>query len=225
MSDLRPTPGQLVLKVVTRARTRGVGEVLQTGVDRLKGLISSSDELIILARPADGELPARHDLDFVKAERSDAARYAGDIGTDSKVTFAGRLSHTTHCFFVSDGRKMLHATWVTTRAAWTRELGGYLLVPEGDCYVYESFTRSDARGRGIYPFVLKGICAWAAAQGLRRVWVGVESANAASRRAVSKAGFEPRLTIAYRRSAGRLSVDGAACPEGKVERLCLSREL
>lgn len=221
MSDSRPTPAHIALKVLTRARSRGLREVLATGAARLREFISSADEIVILARPAGGKLPERDDLEFVKATPEDGARYARDIGTDSASTFAARLSDTTHCFFVTDKGKVLHATWVTTRSAWTRELGGYLVVPEGDCYVYESFTRADARGQGVYPHGLRGICGWAAAQWLQRVWVGVESGNAASRRAVGKAGFEPRLTISFRRRVGRLEVAGGRCPQGGIETLCL----
>jgi GNAT superfamily N-acetyltransferase len=221
VSNSRPSPAQVALKLLTRARRRGPREVLATGVGRLKEFISSSDELVILARPAGGESPDRADVEFVEATSGDGARYARDIGTDSASTFAARLTDTTRSFLVTDGSKVLHATWVTTRSAWTRELGGYLVVPEGDCYVFESFTRSDARGRGIYPFGLKGICAWAAQQGLKRVWVGVESGNTASLRAVAKGGFEPQLTISFRRSVGRLEVMGARCPEDKIQMLCL----
>ena len=224
VSDSRPTPAHVVLKVLTRARARGLREVLGTGVARLREFISSADEIIILARPAGSPPgpPERDDLEFVKATREDGARYARDIGTDSASTFAARLSDTTHCFLVIDKGRVLHATWATTRSAWTRELGGYLVVPEGDCYVYESFTRADARGQGIYPFSLRGICAWAARQGLQRVWVGVEAGNAASLRAVGKAGFEPQLTISFRRSVGRLEVTGGRCRRERIERLCLS---
>ena len=221
MSDSRPTPLQVVLKLSTRARTRGLREVLATGLGRVREFISSSDELIILARQAGGLLPERDDLEFVAATAEDGPRYARDIGTDSASTFASRLADTTHCFLVTDGSKVLHATWVTTRSAWTRELGGYLTVPEGDCYVYESFTRADARGRGIYPFGLMGICAWAGKEELQRVWVGVESGNAASLKAVAKGGFEPQLTISFRRNVGRLEVTGGRCPPDRIEMLCL----
>jgi RimJ/RimL family protein N-acetyltransferase len=213
----------VLLKLWTRARYRGPGEVLGTGVRRLRDFVSSSDELIILARSAGGEMSERSELSFVEATESDGDRYARDIGTDSRSTFAARLSETTGCFLVAEETKLLHATWVTTRSAWTRELGGDLLVPEGDCYVYESFTRADARGRGIYPFALQGITAWAADRGIKRIWVGVEADNPASLRAVSKAGFEPELNITYRRSVGRIEVSGARCPEGNIQVLCLRR--
>jgi len=222
VSDSRPSPAQVALKLLTRVRTRGPREVLATGVGRLREFISSFDELVILARTAGGEPLDRADLVFVEATSGDGVRYARDIGTDSASTFASRLTDTTRCFLVTDVNEVLHATWVTTRSAWTRELGGYLVVPDGDCYVYESFTREAARGRGIYPFGLKGICAWAAEQGLKRVWVGVESGNTASLRAVAKAGFEPHLTISFRRSVGRLEVIGGRCPEERIEMLCLS---
>ena len=224
MSDSRPTPAHIALKVLTRAKTRGLREVLATGLARLREFISSSDELVILARSvvSPPELPERDDLELVKATAEDGARYARDIGTDSASTFAARLSDTTHCFLVTHQGKVLHATWATTRSAWTRELGGYLVVPEGDCYVYESFTRADARGQGVYPFALKVICGWAATRGLQRVWVGVEAGNAASLRAVGKVGFEPQLTISFRRYVGRLEVTGGRCPPEGIEMLCVS---
>lgn len=221
VSDSRPTPKQVTLKVFNRARTRGLREVLATGLARLREFVSSANEIVIFARAAGGDLPEGHDLTFVKASPEDGARYARDIGTDSASTFAARLSDTTHCFLVTDGDRVLHSSWATTRSAWTRELGGYLIVPEGDCYIYESFTRADARGRGVYTYGLKGICAWAAERGLHRTWVGVESNNAASLRAVAKGGFEPQLTISFRRSVGRLEVTGGKCPQEAIETLCL----
>jgi hypothetical protein len=223
VSGTRPPPTHVLKKLLVRVRTRGPGEVLGTGVRRLGEFVSSSDQLIILARPAGGETPGRSDMTFLEATSSDGARYARDIGTDSPTTFAARLSETSSCFFVAEKTKLLHATWVTTRSAWTRELGGELMVPEGDCYVYESFTRADERGRGIYPFALQGICAWAGGREIKRVWVGVEADNPSSLRAITKASFEPELNIAYRRRFGRLEVSGAQCPEGKIEVLCLSR--
>ena len=222
MPDLRPSPTHAALKVLNRLRARGIGEVLALGKERVRQYISSSEELIILARSSGGSPPASDDLRFQDATAADGTRYAREIGTDSPSTFAARLSDNTHCFLVSSGEKILHATWVTTRAAWTREVHGYFVVPPGDCYVYESFTRSDARGKGVYPFALKSICAWASDEGLRKIWVGVEATNGASLRAVGKAGFEPELSITFRRNVGRLEVSGGKCSDEPPETLCLS---
>ncbi len=225
MPDLRPSPAHAALKFLNRLRARGAGEVLALGKDRVRQYISSSEELIVLARAAGGSPPPADDLLFQDATAADGARYARDIGTDSAFTFSARLTNNTHCFLVCSGEKVLHATWVTTLAAWTRELRGYFVVPPGDCYVYESFTRGDARGRGVYPFALKSICAWASTEELRKVWVGVEASNGASLRAVGKAGFEPELSITFRRNVGRLEVSGGKCSDEAPETLCFSETI
>ncbi|MBA2726001.1 MAG: GNAT family N-acetyltransferase [Actinobacteria bacterium] len=110
------------------------------------------------------------------------------------------------CFIAEEGGRILHASWVTTSGAWTREVQALLSPPPGDAYVYESFTRSEARGRGIYPLALAGMLTELSRLGIRRVWVGVESSNQASRRAIGKAGFEEALSIRFWRDRGRLSV-------------------
>ncbi len=145
-------------------------------------------------------------LAFRELDTSDGPRYAADIGTDSATTFRARLSEETRCFAVLSEGRIVHATWMTTFAAWTREVAGYLRPPPQDAYVYESFTRAEVRGRGVYPFALKAIAARLAGDGIKTVWVAAEASNAASLRAVSKAGFERRFSITYKRSLGRLEV-------------------
>lgn len=123
------------------------------------------------------------------------------------ASFRGRLSSTTRCFIVLEGDRIVHSSWVTLRAAWTREIRGFMTPPVGSAYVYESFTRPEVRGRGVYPFALRSISSWAASQGVDRVWVAVEAGNPASIKAVAKADFEPSFRFSYRRRAGRLTID------------------
>lgn len=153
--------------------------------------------------------PSGHGLTFREAGPEDGESYARDIGTESPATFRARLAPDVQCFVVEADDRLVHSTWVTTTGAWTREIGSYLCPPDGDAYVYESFTRADARGRGIYPFALAGILEAMASLGIGRVWVGVESCNQASRRAIAKAGFEEGFRVAYRRSKGLLTIDPA----------------
>lgn len=211
MSDTRPTPLQVASKLTARARSRGVGEVLRLGLDRVSEELASDDELVFLARSTAGEASERSDLVLRVASDADASAYAAAIGTDSPGTFTGRLSETTRCFVVFSDRRIVHATWMTIATAWTRELRAYLRPPRGDAYVYESFTHPAARGRGVYPFALDHIAAWLAGAGTEQVWVAVEADNPASLRAVGKAGFEERFRLAYRRRLGRLTI---AAPSG-----------
>lgn len=223
MPDLRPSPTRAIAKTLNRAKTRGIREVLSLGRSRAKEWFSSSDDLVMFVRDAVAGGPPRDDLTFTRAVPGDGARYASDIGTDSATTFAARLSDDTHCFLVSDGETLLHASWVTTGGAWTRELRAYLVPPEGDAYIYESFTRADARGRGVYPFALTNILEWSASTGIARVWVAVEEHNPPSLRAVAKAGFQEAFRLKFSRSLGRLRIGAASGPDANAARAFLSR--
>lgn len=214
MPDRRPGPAHVLLKGINRVRARGVREVGRLLLDRATEAIRSDDELVVLRRPSDGPRPpAAEGLEFREATAADADHYARDIGTDSARTFAARLSEATRCFVVGDGDLLVHATWMTTRGAWTRELGAYLRPPPREAYVYESFTRAEARGRGVYPFALGEIGAWLAGRDIGRVWVAVEADNPPSLRAVSKAGFEEAFRISYRRRLGRLEIGPLRGPD------------
>jgi hypothetical protein len=173
---------------------------------RVREWVLSEDRLVFLVRDTTRERPERQGLELRFAVGGDASRYARDIGTDSAATFAARLSGSTDCFVVLSADHIVHATWVTRAATWTRELRRYVSPPDGDAYVYESFTRADARGGGLYPLALRAICADLRTRSVRRVWVGVEYHNVPSLRAVTKADFEEALTIPYRRTLGRVSV-------------------
>ena len=159
MSDTRLGPIAELRKLVARARARGVGEIAHLTLDRLKENLASSETLIVFVRPAEGERRPVEGLKLRRATVEDADRYASDIGTDSADTFARRLSDSTRCYVVvGSGGTFFHATWITTKAAWTRELRAHFRPPPGDAYVFESFTRADARGKGAYPFALREIC-------------------------------------------------------------------
>jgi ribosomal protein S18 acetylase RimI-like enzyme len=193
--------------LANRVQARGFGEVIRLGNDRLKENIRSDETLIFYVRGTESvEAPAL-DLHGRPASPGDAGRYALDVGTDSPVTFQDRLGDDRLCYVVEEGGKLLHASWVATSPVWTRELRRPLAPPPGAAYVYESFTHPDARGRGVYPFALRGIVTTMADRGIQQVWVAVEASNQRSQRAVTKAGFEPAFTLSYRRRLGRLSID------------------
>jgi len=221
--DLRPSPLHVASKLLTRVRARGPGEVARLAWTRVREAISSHDVLIVLVRDAGGEPAELEGFELREARAEEGALYARDIGTDSPWTFRGRLTENTRCFVVVHEGRFVHATWMTARAAWTREIRRYLLPPGGDAYVYESFTHPSIRGRGVYPFALRGIAALLAGRGLRRVWVAVEKHNPSSRKAVEKAGFAPVWEIPYRRRFGVLRVDAPPRPGEPVP--VLSRTL
>ncbi|MBA2274842.1 MAG: GNAT family N-acetyltransferase [Actinobacteria bacterium] len=194
-------------RVWARIRSRGLGEVGRLMSGRLKEAVESGDTLVVFSLATQVEPSAAgEDLLFRSATLDDGDLYARDIGTESNRSFRGRLSPTTSCFVVESEGRLLHATWVTTSGAWTRELQGYVRPPQGSAYVYESFTHPDARGQGLYPFALRRIASHAAERDLDNLWVAIEAGNHSSLRAVAKAGFRPVFRLEYRRRWGRLTV-------------------
>jgi Acetyltransferase (GNAT) family len=181
-------------------------EVLTLGLARAKESLRSSNVLVMYVRSSEGEPPAANELEFRAAEPGDGERYALDIGTESPSTFRARLSGSTRCYLVIVEQRFVHSSWVTTRAAWTREIRRFLRPPEGDAYVYESFTRPEMRGKGMYPFALGSICAALARDGIKKIWVAVEEHNKASQSSIAKAGFAPAFNLPYERKLGRLKL-------------------
>jgi GNAT superfamily N-acetyltransferase len=194
---------------VTRLRTRGPREVLSLTGARLKESVSSHEVLIVLRRATRSEAPIRPKVAGLELRilgPEDAAEYARRVGTDSATSFRRRLSSSTKCYAVDLGGLLVHSSWVTTACAWTREVNGFFCAGPASAYVFESFTHPDARGKGVYPFALDGICSAIAGEEIETLWVAVESSNEPSLRAVAKAGFDESFRIGYHRKAGRVVV-------------------
>ena len=123
-----------------------MSEVGELALTRARQWISSQDTLVMLVKEVNGRAE-RTDDSVRPAGPGDAFAYARDIGTESPRTFRARLDDTTRCWLVTEGPRLIHASWVTSEAAWTRELRRWVRPPEGDVYIYESFTTAAAPTR------------------------------------------------------------------------------
>lgn len=210
------TPPPLILRparFANRVRVRGLSEAAYLFRRRAVDWWLSSETLILFVRSAVGAPPqTRTDLELRAATWADAETYARDIGTESPASFKRRLAHDVRCFLVMSDGRAVHSSWVTTTAAWTREIDAYITPPPGDAYLYESFTASDQRGRGIYPFALGSILHLLGRDGIAELWVGVESSNAPSIRAIRKGGLEEGFRLPYGRRQGRVTRRPATGP-------------
>lgn len=225
MSETRPTSSEYLAKTVARARSRGLAEVAASLRDQLRSVIASDGTLEFLVRRTDETRPERADLSFRAAGFGDGRAYQRDIGTDSAATFRARLSDETSCYLVLADHRIAHASWVTTKAAWTAELGRLVTPPSGAAYVYESFTAPELRGRGIYPFALRCICAELAGAEISDAWIGVETTNVPSGRAITKAGFEPAFSVAYRKAWSRVEIGPLRGPRSQEAAALLGMSL
>lgn len=217
MTVSRPTIKDTAARTLNRARRRGVSEAAADVWGRAKAHVVASDgTLLVLRRATGGSLSHRSDVTFRIATPADSGSYARDIATDSERTFRDRLSPDTLCYLVESRGRLLHASWVTTAAAWTAELDAFISPPSGDAYIYESFTRPETRGRGIYPFALDNICADLAERDIPTAWIAVEAANAPSVRAISKAVFEPVFELTFHRRRGAVRLDRPEGPHAEL---------
>ena len=212
MLDTRPTFTQGLSKSLNRAQRRGWGEVIGLGTRRAREWVVSSDSLVMFMRASGGPFQATEEFHFRETHRADGAAYALWIGTDSPSTFTSRLSDTTRCFVMTSEEKFVHASWVTTESAWTREIKRYLTPPPGDAYVFESYTRDEVRGRGVYPMALQNISARLSEEGINRLWVAVEEHNPPSLKAVTKGGFERAFEIPFARRFGVVRIGEPSGP-------------
>jgi ribosomal protein S18 acetylase RimI-like enzyme len=217
MDDPRPGFGATARRFAARARSRGIGEVAREIAGATRGRLSSEGVLRFLTRGTTGDVePSIPELSFRRADLDDAAGYAREVGTDSSGTFIARLDRTNWCYLAEVGGRIVHASWATTSGAWIGEIGRYFVVPEGGLYVYESWTSPEARGRGIYPDVLRRIAADVAPRGIDEIWIGVGEGNRPSVRAIEKAGFVVAFEIAFRRRAGRISLEAPVGPRSEA---------
>lgn len=212
MPEDRPTFTQGVSKTLNRAQRRGWHEVIGLGAARARDWVASSDTLVMFTRAAGGSFHATEEFHFRETHRADGEAYGLWIGTDSAATFTSRLSDTTRCFVVTSEEKFMHASWVTTSSAWTRELKRYLAPPPGDAYIFESYTRDEVRGRGVYPMALQNIAARLGEEGINRLWVAVEQHNSPSLKAVAKGGFERAFEIPFARRFGTVRIGAPSGP-------------
>jgi GNAT superfamily N-acetyltransferase len=163
--------------------------------------------LVVLQRPTGGSEGGVPGLGIRQAEPTDGVAYERDIGTEIAATVRSRLSSpTSSCWLAEKEGVIVHASWMETRIAWVGEAQRFLVVPAGDAYIYESFTRPEMRGQGVYPAVLRTISSRTATQGIRRLWIAAEATNQPSLKAIEKAGFVRSFEIEVRRRWGRTVV-------------------
>jgi len=79
------------------------------------------------------------------------------------------------------------------------ELGVTLPLGSREGYIYDCFVLPQFRGRRLYPFLLRQICAHARRRGLDSALIAVDAANVPSARGIEAAGFRRHRSARYHR--------------------------
>lgn len=110
-------------------------------------------------------------------------------------------------WLVLDGGVPLFSCWIFRgRSPALAARGGWFALPDGTACLEDSITAPAARGRGIAPAAWAGVASAVAGDGFARMVTKVETENAASRRAVEKAGFREIAAMTLRRTGPRKRV-------------------
>lgn len=110
-------------------------------------------------------------------------------------------------WIVMDGDAPAFACWLYRAAApMTAARGAWLPLPDGAVVLEDSVAAGRARGRGIAPRAWQMLAQHLHAEGKRALLTKVETRNAPSRRAVTKAGFREIAVMRLRRRGPFTSV-------------------
>jgi GNAT superfamily N-acetyltransferase len=110
------------------------------------------------------------------------------------------LRHRGQPWVVMDGQRVAFCCWIFTKEMpLVVARGGWHALPVSTACLEASVTSADYRGRGIAPAAWLGIAAILKERGIHRMVTKVEEDNAASRRAVVKAGFHEIAVVDFQR--------------------------
>jgi hypothetical protein len=122
----------------------------------------------------------------------------------STTTLARRRQSGSALYALYIGDEVATYGWLAdagTKVGIVHEL--YLKVPDKTVYIWDCVTRPSFRGQGCFPRFLTGTAA-ACRAGPVLAQVAVDSRNAASQRALAKAGFKPCFRYTSIKCFGRV---------------------
>lgn len=179
-----------IAKRLTRVyQTRGIGGFAQFVRTRLAH--RREDLLFDMSLGAVAPAPAPAAFDIVVVDRNSigtasVADIERQVFVNDNVDYRAGLTQDDMLFaaVAGDGRVLSYG-FVLFRSFYKRVLREPIDVPMiGNC-----FTEPEARGRGLYPALLRAMCDELARRGHRRVIISCAPDNVASRRGIERAGF------------------------------------
>jgi RimJ/RimL family protein N-acetyltransferase len=100
-----------------------------------------------------------------------------------------RLVGTSSAYGVFVKGSLAHICWLMTAELNSRIGSRFLPLKPDAIEIGKAFTLPEFRGRGVYAFAIRSVCAVAREQGFGRVFMVTTWRNQASRRGIEKAGL------------------------------------
>ena len=110
-----------------------------------------------------------------------------------------RFDRGEKCYVAIINKRVTSYIWSSKGSVGVDEINMAIKPSANEVYLYDAFTIEKWRGNNLYPTVLKLALETAEKEKLKRSLIFVEHKNLASRKGVSKAGFEQFQTLYYKR--------------------------
>jgi GNAT superfamily N-acetyltransferase len=128
-----------------------------------------------------------------------APHVAMAMGTEGDLVSA-RMDRGCRCFGAWLGGELAGYGWLSTKPEWIGELELVITPHEGEGYIWNCFTLSHLRRRGVLRALLARIRERARDEDFNRLWIG--SVAIPAERAFGPSGFTPALVFASEVIAG-----------------------
>ena len=110
-----------------------------------------------------------------------------------------RFDRGEKCYVALINERVTSYIWSSRASVGVDEINMAVKPSAEEAYLYDAFTIKKWRGNNLYPAVLKLALETAEKEKLKRSLIFVEHKNTASRKGVSKVGFEQFQTLYYKR--------------------------
>ncbi len=170
---------------------------------RWKRQMYSTIELRIYAMHVKERLDTSSDTpEFCKDNWNDLEAFDAQHGWVTRDLFLAdakmRLANGEHVYTLAENGRLIHYGWATGPVARRHipDVDQVAEFPTDSAYLYDFFTHPECRNRGIYQTSLKKILGeLRTTSAVEEAYIGVESSNNPSRRAIEKIGFSYRFSL------------------------------
>jgi ribosomal protein S18 acetylase RimI-like enzyme len=167
----------------------------------LGSLPHSRIEYTVFARSLLTPLPiieVQQPLTLRLATEADLGRFRGLISPSELRHFSRRLAHGRYCVLALAGERLAAYCWATTQVEFDVD-NLRMRLQSGDVYLDDAFTMPAYRNQGIQTAVHLYRLAYMKNLGYQRAILIVADDNVASRRLISKLGYEEVDQLTFRR--------------------------
>ena len=124
------------------------------------------------------------------------------IGRVQKSVIESRLEKGDKVFIAKSNGDLVAYLFAATSKTDIGEIDDWLIVDQNEVYLYDAFTVSRVRGKGIYPRLIMHASACFKKQGFKHALIFSTVGNAASIRGIERCGFRCYETVWYRNFLG-----------------------